>query len=169
MLPTAHLHLGPGQNRLDRHLPSLPGLGIIALRGDYSLTSGRQPLVVTDAGPAHPVLGRGLQDTGSACKGGGRRVRVKVSLMGELAKYGGLRAVYVDLADNSDVKGLLAKLDSHTSKPVLPVLVQPNDLISSHYSIMLNGSNVLLAKALYTPLSDGDEVTVVPKVAGGES
>jgi molybdopterin converting factor small subunit len=87
--------------------------------------------------------------------------------MGELAKYGGLRTVQLELEDRVDLSGLLAALDQHTTKPLVPVIVLPGGLISSHYSIMCNGSNVLLAKGLSTSLADGDEVTVVPKVAGG--
>ena len=94
-------------------------------------------------------------------------MRVKVLLFGGLARFAGASSFQLELEVNSNVEALLTELDRHTDTPVRPMLVRPEGVLSPSYAMMCNGSNILLPEGLESQLSDGDEVAVVPRIAGG--
>jgi molybdopterin synthase sulfur carrier subunit len=94
-------------------------------------------------------------------------LRVKVSLMGELGKLAKTRPVAVEVPDGASLRSLILGLDQHTSSAISTAVLVDGERIASAYSVLRNGSNVLLGQGLETVLAEGDEVAVMPKVAGG--
>ena len=94
-------------------------------------------------------------------------MKVWVSLMGELGKLAKARPLAVELEDGADLRSLIRELDRLTSSPVSSAILVQGERIASAYSVMCNGANVLLGCGLATVLNDGDQVAVMPKVAGG--
>jgi MoaD family protein len=91
------------------------------------------------------------------------RVRVRT--------YGDLRKVLIDwitvaLNDGSTVKLLVSKLRSMTN-PADRHLFREDRIGGSRVTILVNGRNLQTLQQLDTVLSDGDVVTFIPLVVGG--
>jgi len=94
-------------------------------------------------------------------------LRVNVLLLGELGKMAKARPVSVEVPDGANLRQAILELDRCTSTAVSMAILVDGARIASAYSVLRNGSNVLLGRGLDTVLADGDEITIMPKVAGG--
>ncbi|RMH59165.1 MAG: MoaD/ThiS family protein [Candidatus Hydrogenedentota bacterium] len=81
---------------------------------------------------------------------------------------GGEAVVELELSGQTTVKHVLERVAER--HPELPKLVLQSDgNLQRHVNIFVNGLDVRFCEGLATPVSNGDEIQIVPAIAGGIS
>ncbi|MFW9905381.1 MAG: MoaD/ThiS family protein [Candidatus Thorarchaeota archaeon] len=92
---------------------------------------------------------------------------VTVTFYGPLERWAGKMTFY---ADGSSVQDVLTALETQIGKSVIEHLVHSKSRkIKSHFHILLNGKDVESLNGLDEKVRDGDTITCVPPVGGGNT
>lgn len=70
------------------------------------------------------------------------------------------------MAEGSDIRELISQLENQFPG-VKSRLCDDNGALRRFVNIYLNGEDIRFLKGEVTPLKDGDEVSIVPAIAGG--
>jgi MoaD family protein len=96
-------------------------------------------------------------------------VQVRVRLFGDIAEQAGKPSLAVELGDEADLGALLTALDRVTGRAVSSSVLFNEQTIHPAVAILVNGNNVLLGKGLATALREGDQVSMMPLISGGQT
>jgi sulfur-carrier protein len=92
---------------------------------------------------------------------------IKINITGFLTEFsGGRHQIELD-TQAATVQGALDQLWS-LHRGLRDRVVNEQGVVRRHINIFLNEENVRLLQGLATPLSDADEITILPSVSGGE-
>ena len=94
-------------------------------------------------------------------------MRVRVGFYGAVRDVTGVDQEAVDLPPRTDVRVLLELLVEKHGPALKEKVLQNDGTMWPSVAVLVNGSNVSLKRGLDTPLADGDEVAIVPVIAGG--
>jgi molybdopterin synthase sulfur carrier subunit len=95
-------------------------------------------------------------------------MRVTIHSILTLKKIMGTRRLTVELTDHASVRDLLSLMKARWGKELAGNLFEAGTgRLIPHVRVMVNGRQIEFLKGLDTPLSDGDEVLILPLVAGG--
>ncbi len=76
------------------------------------------------------------------------------------------KELFVELKDGSTIKDLLEELIS-TKERLKPLVFDDSGRLREYVILMKNRKNIDTPEALDTELSNGDEVAILPPIAGG--
>jgi len=94
-------------------------------------------------------------------------MKIKVRAFGDLMAPLGSESI-VELEENASLGDVLYKLAEKMGRPRKGFLGR-YDVTESDLVILLNGLNIRTLRKLETPLKDGDVVTLLPPLVGGQS
>ena len=95
-------------------------------------------------------------------------VRVKVHTILTLKKIVGQREVEVSIPQGSNVEELLARMIKTWGEKLSSNLFEPgNNSLLPHIRLMVNGQDLRFLNGMKTELQEGDEILILPPVAGG--
>jgi sulfur-carrier protein len=95
-------------------------------------------------------------------------VRVTIHTILNLKQIIGARQLDVELTDEARVKDLLFLMKTRWGEALSPHLfVEGTDTLIPHIRIMVNGRQIEYLDRTETLLREGDEVLILPLVAGG--
>lgn len=94
-------------------------------------------------------------------------MQVSFKVFGELATVSGQSELTVEVADGTDVRGLLDAVDRQTGRSVSTSVLFDTGTVLPSLAVLLNGNNILLGSGLKSSLKPGDRVTVMPMISGG--
>lgn len=89
-------------------------------------------------------------------------------LFADLAEAAGERRVTVDVDEGATVGDALDAL-VETRPGLRDRLYDETGELHGHINVLRNGTNVMTADGLETPVADGDELALFPPVSGGRS
>ena len=80
----------------------------------------------------------------------------------------GQKLTEIDLPSGSTVEDLLAYMKDRWGSSLTPYLFDPDSgAILSYVRIMINGQTISHLNGAETPLSEGDEILIIPPASGG--
>ena len=95
-------------------------------------------------------------------------MKVTIHTILTLKRIIGARKLDVDLADEASVEDLLSLMKKRWGEELSSHLFNPQSgCLIPHVRIMVNGRQIEFLNGIDTPLTDGDEVLILPLVAGG--
>ena len=95
-------------------------------------------------------------------------IRVKVHTISAITKIVGQRELEVSLPDGSTLQALISWMVETWGEKISNYLIQPESTSPlPHIRLMVNGQDIGFLNGMETVLRDGDEVLIIPPVAGG--
>jgi len=95
-------------------------------------------------------------------------MKVTIHTILNLKKIIGARQLDVELADGASVNDLLSLMKTRWGEALSSDLFDPETgCVIPHVRIMVDGRQIEFLNGVDTPLQDGDEVLILPLVAGG--
>jgi len=95
-------------------------------------------------------------------------IKIAVSAVAPISTALGTRKLEAELPEDSDVLGLLLSLSDKYGDEFRGFMFDENgEYKSAHNYILLNGRNIMAYSGVSCRLSDGDEVVIMPTIAGG--
>jgi sulfur-carrier protein len=95
-------------------------------------------------------------------------ISVTVHTILDIKKVVGKREVQIALPRRSTVADLLEEMVKSWGEELSSLLFEPDSHeVLSHIQIMVNGRAIAFLNGIRTELADGDEVLILPPVAGG--
>lgn len=95
-------------------------------------------------------------------------IRVKVHTISAITKIVGQRELEVSLPDGSTLQALISWMVETWGEKISNYLIQPESTSPlPHIRLMVNGQDIGFLNGMETVLGDGDEVLIIPPVAGG--
>jgi len=98
-------------------------------------------------------------------RGISERIKVNVTLAGHLSDLVGQRKIDIEL-DNHSLTGLMERMSDLYGSNLINSIVKTGTQ-ELKVLILVNGMDVDFIRRLDTPLREGDNVDIVPMVAGG--
>jgi molybdopterin synthase sulfur carrier subunit len=80
----------------------------------------------------------------------------------------GQRLTEIDLPQGSTIEDFLAYMKKRWGKPLASRMFDPESgAVLPYVRIMVNGQTIHFLKGMSTPLTEGDEVMILPPASGG--
>jgi MoaD family protein len=92
---------------------------------------------------------------------------VKISFLSVLARVAGGKEFTEDIEDGSTIESLLAAIQSRAGEEFGNVIYDPDSKLNEYILILVNGTDFRSLGGLATALYDGDEIVILPAIAGG--
>ena len=92
---------------------------------------------------------------------------IKIFFLSLLEDITGVNEITLNIEKNSTIKDLLKLLTSEFGKEFKITIFENPDTLSKYIIISLNGRDIRSLKNLDSNLHDGDEVALLPAIAGG--
>ena len=96
----------------------------------------------------------------------GLKLRVKVEFFSDLREIVGEREKILEFDNPPTIREVLDLLVKRYGRKIGEKVFDGGKL-SEYYIFLLNGQNIRFLKGLDTALKDGDELAIIPPVAGG--
>jgi len=84
-----------------------------------------------------------------------------------LADITGIEEIKMSFDDNSTIKDVLKELNLKFGKDFEKIVMNTPDLLSKYVLIWKNGKDIRSFEGLITTVQEGDEVFLLPAIAGG--
>jgi len=84
-----------------------------------------------------------------------------------LADITGIEEIIMSFDDNSTIKDVLKELNLKFGKDFENTVMNTPDLLSKYILIGKNGKDIRSFEGLITTVQEGDEVVLLPAIAGG--
>jgi len=84
-----------------------------------------------------------------------------------LADITGIEEIKMSFDDNSTIKDVLKELNLKFGKDFEKIVMNTPDLLSKYVLIGKNGKDIRSFEGLITTVQEGDEVFLLPAIAGG--
>ena len=95
-------------------------------------------------------------------------IKVKVHTILTLKKIIGKRELDISIPQESDLNALLAQMVENWGEELAAYLFEPGDSrLLPHIRLMVNGRDIGFLDGMETVLKEGDEILILPPVAGG--
>jgi len=94
-------------------------------------------------------------------------IEIKIFFLSLLADITGIEEIIMSFDDNSTIKDVLKGLNLKFGKDFENTLMNTPDLLSKYVLIGKNGKNIRSFEGLITTVQEGDEVFLLPAIAGG--
>jgi sulfur-carrier protein len=95
-------------------------------------------------------------------------MKVKLHTILTFKEILGARETEISLPEGATLQGLLSRIKELWGNRLSPHLFQPGtDRLLPYITLMVNGRSIQFLSGLETMLRDGDEVLLLPPVAGG--
>ena len=95
-------------------------------------------------------------------------ILVKVHTILEIKKILGKRVIEISLPECCTVGRLLLEMEKTWGDELARVLFEPNTChLLSHMNVMVNGRSIRFLNNLNTLLEEGDDILILPPIAGG--
>ncbi|MFX0185068.1 MAG: MoaD/ThiS family protein [Candidatus Hodarchaeota archaeon] len=92
---------------------------------------------------------------------------VKITFFGPLERWAGKKHYH---ASGNTVKEVFQSLESQLGKSLIDHIInQDTGRIKSHFHVLLNGKDIELLNGLEEKVTEGDTITCVPPVGGGNN
>ena len=92
---------------------------------------------------------------------------IKIFFLSLLEDITGVNEITLNIDKNSTIKDVLKLLTSEFGKEFKITIFENPDTLSKYIIISLNGKDIRSLKNLESSLHDGDEVALLPAIAGG--
>jgi len=92
---------------------------------------------------------------------------IKIFFLSLLEDITGVNEITLNIEKNSTIKDVLKLLTSEFGKDFKITIFENPDTLSKYIIISLNGRDIRSLKNLESSLHDGDEVALLPAIAGG--
>lgn len=92
---------------------------------------------------------------------------IKIFFLSLLEDITGVNEITLNIEQNSTIKDVLKLLTSEFGKEFKIKIFENPDTLSKYIIISLNGRDIRSLKNLESSLHDGDEVVLLPAIAGG--
>ncbi len=92
---------------------------------------------------------------------------IKIFFLSLLEDITGVNEITLNIENNSTIKDVLKLLTSEFGKEFKITIFENPDTLSKYIIISLNGRDIRSLKNLESSLHDGDEVALLPAIAGG--
>jgi MoaD family protein len=94
-------------------------------------------------------------------------IEIKIFFLSLLADITGIEESIMSFEDNSTIKDVLKELNLKFGKDFENVVMSTPDLLSKYVLIGKNGKDIRSFEGLITIVQEGDEVFLLPAIAGG--
>ena len=94
-------------------------------------------------------------------------IEIKIFFLSLLADITGIEEIIMSFVDNSTIKDVLKELNLKFGKDFKNILMNTPDLLSKYVLIGKNGKDIRSFEGLITTVQEGDEVFLLPAIAGG--
>jgi len=94
-------------------------------------------------------------------------IEIKVFFLSLLADITGIEEILMSFDDNSTIKDVLKELNLKFGKDFENIVMNTPDLLSKYVLIGKNGKDIRSFEGLVTNVQEGDEVFLLPAIAGG--
>jgi MoaD family protein len=94
-------------------------------------------------------------------------IEIKIFFLSLLADITGIEEIIMSFEDNSTIKDVLKELNLKFGKDFENVVMSTPDLLSKYVLIGKNGKDIRSFEGLITIVQEGDEVFLLPAIAGG--
>lgn len=94
-------------------------------------------------------------------------IEIKIFFLSLLADITGIEEIIMSFDDNSTIKEVLNELNLKFGKDFENTIMNTPDLLSKYVLIGKNGKDIRSFKGLITTVQEGDEVFLLPAIAGG--
>jgi MoaD family protein len=95
-------------------------------------------------------------------------MNVRIKLFGDVATIAGNTSLETNVADAARLSQLLVALDAAAGRKVSESITDSDGSLLPSIAVLVNGSNVYLHQGLDTALADGDTVSIMPLMGGGD-
>ena len=92
---------------------------------------------------------------------------IKIFFLSLLEDITGVNEITLNIEKNSTIKDVLKLLTSEFGKEFKITIFENPDTLSKYIIISLNGRDIRSLRNLESSLHDGDEVALLPAIAGG--
>ena len=92
---------------------------------------------------------------------------IKIFFLSLLEDITGVNEISLNIEKNSTIKDVLKLLTSEFGKEFKITIFENPDTLSKYIIISLNGRDIRSLRNLESSLHDGDEVALLPAIAGG--
>ncbi len=94
-------------------------------------------------------------------------IEIKIFFLSLLADITGIEEIIMSFNDNSTIKDLLKELNLKFGKDFENTIMNTPDLLSKYILIGKNGKDIRSFEGLITTVQEGDEIYLLPAIAGG--
>jgi MoaD family protein len=94
-------------------------------------------------------------------------IEIKIFFLSLLADVTGIEEIIMSFDDNSTIKDVLKELNLKFGKDFENIVMNTPDLLSKYVLIGKNGKDIRSFEGLITTIQEGDEVFLLPAIAGG--
>ncbi len=94
-------------------------------------------------------------------------IEIKIFFLSLLADITGIEESIMSFEDNSTIKDVLKELNLKFGKDFENTVMNTPDLLSKYVLIGKNGKDIRSFEGLITTVQEGDEVFLLPAIAGG--
>jgi len=94
-------------------------------------------------------------------------IEIKIFFLSLLADITGIEEIIMSFDDNSTIKDILKELNLKFGKDFKNIVMNTPDLLSKYVLIGKNGKDIRSFEGLITTVQEGDEVFLLPAIAGG--
>ena len=94
-------------------------------------------------------------------------IEIKIFFLSLLADITGIEEIIMSFDDNSTIKDVLKELNLKFGKDFENIVMITPDLLSKYVLIGKNGKDIRSFEGLITTVQEGDEVFLLPAIAGG--
>ncbi|GAG80141.1 unnamed protein product [marine sediment metagenome] len=94
-------------------------------------------------------------------------IEIKIFFLSLLADIAGIEEIIMSFDDNSTIKDVLKELNLKFGKDFENIVMNTPDLLSKYILIGKNGKDIRSFEGLITTIQEGDEVFLLPAIAGG--
>ncbi len=94
-------------------------------------------------------------------------IEIKIFFLSLLADITGIEEIIMSFDDNSTIKDVLKELNLKFGKDFENTVMNTPDLLSKYVLIGKNGKDIRSFEGLITTVQEGDEVFLLPAIAGG--
>jgi len=94
-------------------------------------------------------------------------IDIKIFFLSLLTDITGIEEIIMSFDDNSNIKDVLKELNLKFGKDFEKIVMNTPDLLSKYILIGKNGKDIRSFEGLITTVQEGDEVFLLPAIAGG--
>lgn len=94
-------------------------------------------------------------------------IEIKIFFLSLLADITGIEEIIMSFDDNSTIKDVLKELNLKFGKDFENTVMNTPDLLNKYVLIGKNGKDIRSFEGLITTVQEGDEVFLLPAIAGG--
>ena len=94
-------------------------------------------------------------------------IDIKIFFLSLLTDITGIEEIIMSFDDNSTIKDVLKRLNLKFGKDFENTIMNTPDLLSKYILIGKNGKNIRSFDGLITTVQEGDEIFLLPAIAGG--